>query len=108
MNPLTKIVATTTLIGSTLIGAAPSCASNSVVAALPQITAVTAQVGEWIASELQVQLAKALAIPHAIRSARGPSVFVIEGNHMIVEAKRLPPEVPLEALAEAAKAAFRL
>jgi hypothetical protein len=92
MNTLKNFVTAVILIGAGFVAATPIFASNSIVAVLPEIGSLTAQVGEWIAGELQSYFTKALNMPRMPPPGRSSSVAIIEGDRMIVEAKRLPPQ----------------
>lgn len=73
--------------------AGPAAASPSLLAALPDIAVMTAEVGSWIAVEWEALRKVLLAVPRAVRAERQAAVTIFEGpNHMIVEATRLPPE----------------
>jgi hypothetical protein len=97
MNSLNKSLATAMLVA--LAAVTPASASGSSVTALPEMGALATQVASWIATELQVRFANALCGSHATLTAHAPSVTIIDGNHMIVEAKRLLPDAaPLRGL----------
>jgi hypothetical protein len=101
MNILTKSFAIMVLLGA---GIAPAWASSSSFMAVPSISSITAQVGNWIAVELQVYITKALCAPRATGTS-APSVTILDGNHMIIEAKRLPAEsAPFHGLSGPRKA----
>lgn len=68
---------------------------------LPEISTLTAQVGERIAEQLKIQMAQTVAAPRLQRSARTASVTITESNAIVVEATRLPP---VDALANADEA----
>jgi hypothetical protein len=92
MNTFKKLFVVTLLVGLGAVIATPASASNSIVAAaLPPMSLATVRVGEWIASALQSSIAKVFSTPGA-RSAQAPSVTILDGNHMIVEARRLAPD----------------
>lgn len=65
---------------------------------LPEVSVLTARVGEGIAEQLRAQLVQAVAAPRVARSARTASVVITESNAVVVEATRLPP---VDALADA-------
>ncbi len=80
--------------------AGPAAASPSLVTALPDITALTAEVGYWIAEEWEALRQVLLSVPRAIRAERQAAVTMFEGpNHMIVVAARLAPQSGTAALA---------
>lgn len=73
--------------------AGPAVASPSLLVALPDISILTAEVGEWIASEWVALQKVLLSVPRAARAERQAAVTIFEGpNHMIVAATRLPAE----------------
>ena len=102
MNPLTNMIATATLLGSALAGAAAGNLSGAHGVTARDVGVLTTQV----ASQVQDHLVKALALSQVVRMVRGAS-NVIDGNHMVVEASRLPPEGTLTALIGAAKSVLR-
>lgn len=68
---------------------------------LPLVSSVTTRVGEQIAAELKVQLARAVKAPRVAHAIRAASVTIAEPNTVVVVATRLPP---LDVLAEASEA----
>jgi hypothetical protein len=89
MNILNKSLAIALLLS---VGIAPAYGSTSRLMAIPSMGALTAEVGSWIAIEVQVYIARALCASRATGTTPTPSVTILEGNHMIIEAKRLPAE----------------
>lgn len=101
MNILKKITVFG-LFGILAAGSIASAQANpSLTVLLPQISALTAKIGEHIAVELKSQLAQAVAAPRAQRSARAASVVITESAAVVVEATRLPSA---DALADAGEA----
>jgi hypothetical protein len=91
MNTLKKMIFCTVALGATLGFAGPAAASPSLLVHLPDISALTAEVGHWIADEWQALSKVLLTVPRAVRSDRRAAVTIFEGpNHMIVAATRLP------------------
>ena len=102
MNTLKKValvaVAMTAVAG-------PATASPSLVAALPDLTALTSEVGRWIADEWEGLRKVLLSVPRVTSTEREATVTIFEGsNHMIVEASRLPADAEL---VEASRVATR-
>jgi hypothetical protein len=101
MNILVKSLAVTVFLGASIT---PARALSSSFVAVPSISSITAQVGNWIAVELQAYIIKALCTPRASGTS-APSVTILDGNHMIIEAKRLPAEsAPFHGLSGPRKA----
>jgi hypothetical protein len=71
--------------------ATPASASSSGLFALPELSSVASEVAAAISRELQLYLAKVVSASRTTLTTRAPSV-TIEDTHMIIEAKRLPPE----------------
>jgi hypothetical protein len=89
MNMLKKLIILATMFAAVSV---PASASSSAIGALPEMGTLTGYVATWIADGLQVCLTKALSASRATIKGRTPSVTVIDGTHMIIEAKRLPPQ----------------
>lgn len=87
---------------ATVCLAAPVQARAPFALLMPELSALTsqvgAQIGERIAVELETQLVEAVAAPRALRRVRTASVVITESNAIVVEATRLPP---IDALAQA-------
>lgn len=83
---------------ATVCLAAPVQARAPFALLMPELSALTSQVGERIAVELKTQLVEAVAAPRALRRVRTASVVITESNAIVVEATRLPP---IDALAQA-------
>lgn len=94
MNTLKKVIfGTVAMVGMAVGMAGPAAASPSLLVHLPDISALTAEVGSWIAEEWQALSKVLLSVPRAVRADRQAAVTIFEGpNHMIVAATRLPPE----------------
>ena len=100
MNTLKKVLLCTI---ATFGVAGPAAASPSLLVALPDISILTAEVGEWIASEWLALQKVLMSVPRAARAERQAAVTIFEGpNHMIVAATRLPAEDDASALSLAA------
>jgi len=92
MNMFKKVIFCTI---ATVSIAGPAAASPSLLVHLPDISALTAEVGHWIADEWLALSKVLLSVPRAVRAERQAAVTIFEGpNHMIVAATRLPPEQP--------------
>jgi hypothetical protein len=102
MNPLTKLIATATLLGSALAGAAAGSLSGTHGWTVNAVGVLSTQV----AAQVQDHVVKTLALSRVVRMVRGASA-VIDGNHMVVEASRLPPEGTFTALIGAAKSVLQ-
>lgn len=70
--------------------AAPVSASNA-VANVPGLSVVAAHVATWIATEVQARIGVAFTRNFGIVAP----LVTIDGNHMTIEAKRLPDSAPL-------------
>jgi len=90
MNPLTKIVTIGTLWGCVALGVA----TPTDIAGSPAATA-NSLCASFVA-EVRDHVTKAFALERLVRAGT-TRVAVIEGNHMIVEASRLPRELSSEA-----------
>jgi hypothetical protein len=102
MNILNKLLAIAVLLS---VSITPACGSTSRFVAIPSMGSLTAEVGNWIAIEVQVYIAKTLCAARATGTTPTPSVTILEGNHMIIEAKRLPADtVPFRGLSGPRKA----
>lgn len=77
-----------------LAAATPASASSTAIFALPELSSVASQVAGAISRELQLYVAKVVIASRPTLMTRSPSVTV-EDTHMIIEAKRLPPESAL-------------
>ncbi|MGH8176260.1 MAG: hypothetical protein ACREV5_08380 [Steroidobacter sp.] len=70
--------------------AAPSSAAEVFGVALPDLSAVTAEVSKFVAREVTSQLRNALNAPRQTRVRQSPSVTIVEAGAVVVEATRLP------------------
>jgi phage portal protein BeeE len=91
MNTFTKfsILAASMIV----IGAAAGCslATPSISAALPQVAAMTAEVGQGIARDLGSELSAAKFSPQPAQAIQTASVVVTDiADVVVVEASRLP------------------
>jgi hypothetical protein len=89
MNTLMKMFYASVV--TALAVSTPASASSTAIFALPELGSVASQVAGTIARELQLYLAKVVSASATTVTTRSPSV-VVEDMHMIIEAKRLPPE----------------
>lgn len=91
MNMLKKAV----LIA--LAMSAPVAVASSPAATLPQVGSLASYAASWVSSELQLCFVKAFVasratLPAASSALAGADDAVLpEGNHIVVEAKRLAP-----------------
>jgi hypothetical protein len=61
---------------------------------VPGLSTVAVQVATWIAGAIEDRLVQAVNITRPAFTLRSPLV-TIDGNHMTIEAKRLPDAAPL-------------
>jgi hypothetical protein len=92
MNTLKTIVLACVTALTVAASMTPARAVENVESVLPQISALTAKVGKYIAAELKAQMVEALSMPRAQTVRRTPTVLVTEDSLMVVVASRLPPE----------------
>jgi len=90
MNPLTKFVTIGTLWGCVALGLGGQ--GDQIATDGSAAGALQASLG----AELRDQVTKAFALERLVRQAT-TRVVVVEGNHMVVEASRLPRELSSEA-----------
>ena len=88
MNLFRKI-STFAVVAMTVGVVAPVSASNA-GANVPGLSTVAAQIATWIAGEVQSHLAKKFTVASPLAT--------LDGNHMTIEAKRLPDAAPLHGL----------
>ena len=86
MNILVKCFAGA-VVGAMFAIPAPAFAQG-----LPVPNAMVGQLTAWVVSGLQFYVAHAANTSTASPATRAPSVTIIGGNHMIIEAKRLAPD----------------
>lgn len=101
MNPLTKLVTIATLWGCVALGV--GTAADPAAMGSGEGSSLRAS----LAAEVRDQLTRAFALERLIRQATTRAV-VIDGNHMVVEASRLPRELSSEAWRYAVRIASTL
>ena len=103
MNTLKKMSVGVFLGVLALASNAPARAVEVPSISLPDLSAATAEIGKRIASELKVQMKKALAEPRPVRVRHSPTVSIYEPIESLeVVASRLPPEPTMETVTVAA------
>jgi len=89
MNTFRKLIYVSVV--AALAASTPASASSSAIFALPELGSVASQVAGAISRELQLYLVKVVSASRTTLTTRSPSV-IVEDTHMIIVAKRLPPE----------------
>lgn len=103
MKIFTK-VSVLALMAGVLGVVAPVAASNA-DANVPGLTRVAVQVATWVAVQIEGRLIEAVKITRPAFTLRSPLV-TIDGNHMTIEAKRLPDSAPLRGFSGPRKKQF--
>jgi hypothetical protein len=97
MNNLRKAAVVMAFIGVTV--AMPVPAADTSIVAIPGMGTLAAHVSEWVTKELTIRAVKMWSASKASITTRSPSVTIVGGNHMIIEARRLAPDfAPLRGL----------
>jgi hypothetical protein len=97
MNTLTKVTVAALLAGLSLGSAASAHAQGlGFSGMLPDVGALTAEVGKAIASDLTSYLGKAVKAPRATRTRQSPSVSIEAIETVMVVATRLPAKESLQ------------
>lgn len=93
MNTITKVTVAALLAGLSL-GSTVSARAEGLgfSGTLPNVAALTAEVGKAIASDLTSYLGNALKAPRATRTRQSPSVSIEAIETVVVVASRLPAE----------------
>jgi hypothetical protein len=92
MNIFTKMSVLAVMTG--VLGAVAPVSASNADANVPGLSTVAIQVATWMAGAIEGRLIEAVKITRPAFTLRSPLV-TIDGNHMTIEAKRLPDSAPL-------------
>ena len=109
MNTFKKLAIGVVLGLLALAGTGPTRAVEVFGFELPDLSAITGEIGKTIAADVKAQLHAALEVPRAARVRKSPSVSIIEVDAMVVvEATRLPALDTMDAMRVAGTTQVRL
>lgn len=109
MNTLKKLPVGVILGVLALAATGPARAAEVFGFELPDLSAITVEIGKTIAADVKAQLHAALKAPRAVRVRKSPSVSIIEADAMVVvEAARLPALDTMDAMRVAGTTQVRL